>query len=117
MTWTAVSTDENKTQPVNRDVLLAAATLLADRARAEAVAFNRRGDFDAAREVLNKAIAQLRELAADAPAVMALAAELDDVAPQYAVAMNAMALKTEYFQPYTASRGRERTGKAKRSSK
>ena len=41
--WTAVAADQDKAQPVNRDVLLAVARMLAEGARMHALSANRRG--------------------------------------------------------------------------
>lgn len=74
--WQAVDADADRTQPVNRDVIVAAAMLLAERARAEALELNRRGHFSRARKTLAAAIASIRALGAGIPGVDAIAAEL-----------------------------------------
>ena len=72
----AVDADADRTQPINCGVIVAAAMLPAERARAEALEINRRGHFSRARKTLADAIASIRALGADIPGVDAIAAEL-----------------------------------------
>ena len=53
LTWTYADDRANDAQPRDRDVDRAVARLFAARARQEAIRLNRRGDFEAARRVLD----------------------------------------------------------------
>lgn len=47
----------------------------------------------------------------------AIARDLEDIQPVFAVAMSQLAMKQEHFASYATSRGRDRDGKAKRSER
>ena len=78
--WLVVDAAANRTQPVNRSVVVAAATLLAARARDEARALDRVGAPARAEAVRKRAVAKIRELAADMREVNAIANGLEDAA-------------------------------------
>ena len=61
--WRVVDESADAAQPVNADVLVEVATLLAERARAAALEANRRGDFAQASAILKAAAAELRRSA------------------------------------------------------
>lgn len=120
VSWRAADIEAHRAQPVNMDVIVSAATLFAERARAEALEANRHGDFDSAARILKNAAAHLRSMggAADGdpalidPRVAALIAELDHDMPRFAETMAPAMLKQAYFQSYTVRKGRDRRGKA-----
>jgi len=115
VSWASVDADASRTQPVNRDVIIAAAMLLAERARAEALELNRAGMFDRAELILAKAIARIRALGDDLREIQAIANSLEDVAPRYALAMEPMLAKQQFFQSYTINRSRAGDGKGRTS--
>ncbi|MBA3343423.1 MAG: hypothetical protein H0T48_16530 [Gemmatimonadaceae bacterium] len=61
--WTYASHEENDRQPREREVDRRVAELYAARARAEATEANRRGDFDAARRVIERTATRIRQYA------------------------------------------------------
>jgi Ca-activated chloride channel family protein len=115
--WQVVDADADRAQPINRDVIVAAATMLAERAKAEALAKNRAGDFDGARAVLERAIAGIRALGVDVPAVNALIADLEGAGQAFSLPMDAMASKRVLYQSYNIRASRAPSGKANRTPK
>jgi Ca-activated chloride channel family protein len=112
--WLATSADADATQPVNTDVLVEAAKQLAERARADALAANRRGDLDAAKNVLKTAAETLRALAPGVREIEALAAELEAEQAEFSAPMDPVALKQRHFASYNVAYSRSKEGKAKR---
>ena len=114
VSWASADADANRTEPVNRDVIIAAAMLLAERARAEALELNRAGMFDRAEQALAKAIARIRALGDDLREIQAVANSLEDVGPRYAEAMEPLLAKQQFFQSYTVNRSRAGDGKGRK---
>jgi Ca-activated chloride channel family protein len=112
--WTAVAAAEDAAQPVSAAVLIAAADLIATRARSEALEANRRGRLDDAGAILKAAAAHLRAIGNGIAEIGRIADELDRERDVMAMPMDAMALKVAYFQSYASSRGRDAKGKAVR---
>jgi hypothetical protein len=112
--WLATSADADATQPVNTDVLVEAAKQLAERARADALAANRRGDLDAAKNMLKTAAETLRALAPGVREIEALAAELEAEQAEFSAPMDPIALKQRHFASYNVAYSRSKEGKAKR---
>jgi hypothetical protein len=83
MTWTAVDGEADRTQPVNNAVVFAAATLLADRARAEALGLVRVAAYERAKRVLDRAVARIRAMASNLREVQNMANRLEDAALKY----------------------------------
>lgn len=75
-TWRSVTMVEDALQPVNRVVRLAVASLLAEAARALALAASRRGDTDAARRIRRQMVDDLRAMAPGDKGVLALIDQL-----------------------------------------
>lgn len=114
--WTTADSQANAAQPVNAEVVVAAAAQIAARARAEALAGNRAGRFDEAVAVLKAAAAEIRAIGGGIPEVERIANELEqDEAPMGTV-LNSMALKERHFSNYSARRSRGAAGKAHRAS-
>jgi hypothetical protein len=112
--WRATGADADATQPVNTDVLVEAAKHMAARARAVALAANRRGDLDAARNILKTTAETLRALAPGVRQVEALAAELEAEQAEFSAEMDAIARKKRHFASYNVAYSRSEEGKAKR---
>ena len=112
--WLAATADADGTQPVNTDVLVEVAKHLAERARADALAANRRGDLDAAKNLLKTTAEALRALAPGVREVEALAAELEAEQAEFSAPMDAVALKQRHFASYSVAHSRSKEGKAKR---
>ena len=113
--WRAVGTAEDEQQPVNREVRLAVATLLADRARAQALAANRRGDFEVARRIIRQMLDDLRAMAPGDREVLALIDQLHHDELTFADAMSPIAMKQRHFAAYAASHSRDAGGTARRT--
>lgn len=111
--WTAAGGEADRAQPVNRGVVLAAARMLAERARVQALAANRRGMFEDAGAALHDAAAQIDRLGGDDTAVQAVARLLLDEEMAFARRMAPMEMKARHFASYQAAYSREE-GKARR---
>lgn len=113
--WTYASHSENDRQPRNREVDRAVAALYAARARAEATEANRVGDFDRARQVLERTARRIGQYAGNDATLNELARGLRDAVPDYAeVLMSPMALKASFYAAESAVRGRDEYGRARR---
>jgi len=116
--WPAVSAADNEAQPVNQAVVLAVATMQAERARGRALSANRRDAYDEAQRILAEAVRELRPLAAGNAVVEALVAQLQNEREDFAEAMSPADRKKRHFQAYSISSGsRDIEGKAKRKAK
>ena len=60
--WLTASAEADLSQPLNRDVLTAAALAIQERAKSEAIGLERAGASDRAEEVLNASIARIKAL-------------------------------------------------------
>lgn len=112
--WTAVTADQDRQQPVNRDVLLEVARMLAEGARMQAMSANRRGGFVDAGQALRQAVEQIEQLGIEDAAVQAVAELLlkDEVA--FTRHMAAPDMKARHFASYAALHSREPGGRARR---
>jgi Ca-activated chloride channel homolog len=111
--WTAAPAEQERSQPVNRDVVLAVARMLAEGARAQALAANRRGMFKEAGLALQDAAQQIDRLGGDDSAVQAIARLLLDEEVAFVRHMDPMELKKRHFASYLAARSRDE-GKARK---
>jgi Ca-activated chloride channel homolog len=114
--WTTADAAANVTQPVNPSVLVAVAELIAARAVADALAANRAGRYDEARAILRTAADRLRAMARGNPQINAIADELEREEPRYAGIMDPVTSKAQHFVAHSTSRGRDKQGKARRST-
>ncbi|MGE0040664.1 MAG: VWA domain-containing protein [Vicinamibacterales bacterium] len=114
VTWRAVTPGENDRQSVNRDVLVAAAELLAERGRATALAANREGRYDEAARVLGEIATQLQAIANDDPRVTALVDGLRADEREFAAAMNPAMLKSRHFAAHRVAYSRTESGRARK---
>ena len=114
--WTAAPVEQDRSQPVNRDVVLAVARMLAEGARAQALAANRKGMFKEAGVALHDAAAQIDRLGGDDSAVQALARLLLDEEGTFARHMDPMERKMRHFASYQLAYSREE-GKARKKSR
>ena len=112
--WRATTADADATQPVNTDVLVEVAKQMAEHARADALDANRRGDFDAAKNILRTTAEALRALAPGVREVEALAAELEAEQAEFSARMDAVELKKRHFTSRNVAYSRSPEGKAKR---
>ncbi len=117
VTWQAVDAVQDQNQPIDRDVRVAVATLLAGRARRAALAANANGRFDEAQRILRDALNDLRALAPGEPRVIRIIDELHRDELELAEAMSPMARKAKHFVAYQALYSREAGGTARRTKK
>jgi hypothetical protein len=112
--WTAVPAEQDKQQPVNRDVLLEVARMLAECARGEALSANRRGGFDDAGRMLRRAAVQIGQLGIDDEAVRAVAELLLKEEGVFARHMAAKDMKARHFASYATAYSREPGGQSRK---
>ena len=112
--WRVVDPAADAAQPVNSDVLVAAAGLIAVRARAAALQANRRGDFAGAAKILTSAAADVRALAPGDRRLEAIAAEIEAEQPHYSALMSAVERKARHWETYHQSSARDALGRARR---
>ncbi len=112
--WRSVSAVEDASQTVNREVRLAVASMLAERARANALAANRRGDLETARRILRQVVDDLRAMAPGDKGVLALIDQLHHDEMEFGELMSPMAMKARHFASYRVAHSREEGGTARR---
>ena len=115
--WQVVAPADDAAQPVNVDVLVEVATLIAHRARTAAREANRRGDFGGAVKILNAAAVELRALAPGDPKIGRLADELQAETAVFVEPMSAMDHKSRHFAEHLVAHSRMTDGKARRSTR
>jgi Ca-activated chloride channel family protein len=115
LSWEYADGKTNDMQPRDVDVDRAVAAVFAARARQEATALNRRGDYEAARITLAAVAKRIRSYAGRDTAMRATIAELERQAATVSAPMAPAALKEMHFAAYAAARGRAPDGKVRRS--
>jgi hypothetical protein len=115
LTWTWADDHANDTQPRDADVDRAVARQYAARARQEAVAENRVGDFERAQRVLQGTARRIRGYAGRDAVMRALIAELEAQADEFAAPVAPRALKQVHFASANMARSRDVSGRAMRS--
>jgi Ca-activated chloride channel family protein len=113
-TWTFAAHAANDSQPRDRVVDHAVATLYAARARREALKYNRLGEYDQARHALRSTAERILGYAGNDEFLNRLAHELIEERTAYSAPMTAMASKARYYSTQNVMRMRDQTGKAKR---
>lgn len=114
--WTYAGHEENDIQPRDLEVDRRVAAIYAARARADATEANRQGDFAAARSVIERTAARIRQYAGADDELNTRWNELLVEMPIYDRAvMNPMAMKSAFYVAEMAVKGRVRDGKARRS--
>ena len=112
--WTAVPAEQDREQPVNRDVLLAVARMLGEGARMQALSANRRGGFDDAGRALRQAAEQIDKLGIEDEGVQAIASLLQREEGAFTRHMAAKDMKARHFAAYAATYSREPGGRARK---
>lgn len=92
------------------------AMLMADGARAKAVAANRAGDYALARVVLRTAIEAIRVLAPTLPRVQAVADALEEEIVMFEQRMDQMTMKSTHFMTHNAMSSRTVQGRSRRKT-
>jgi Ca-activated chloride channel homolog len=103
-TWAAQS--ESDAQPRDRSVDRLAAALYAARAERDALELNRKGDYAAARKVIETCLAHVQEYAGDDPVLFPIVVDLQNKARQYGRGMDSLASKSHYSMSSQVLRGR-----------
>jgi hypothetical protein len=93
--WRSVPAVEDTSQPVNRVVRLAVASMLAAAARALALAANHRNDCDAAKRILRQMVDDLRAMAPGDKGVLALIDQLHHDELAFGEVISPTAMKEE----------------------
>lgn len=112
--WAWAGHPENDAQRRDVEVDRAVATLYAARARTEATELNRIGQYDRARDVLERTARRIRSYAGGDPVMDQIAASLLEEMHVFGFAMDAVALKQQSYVAYSASRGRDPRGRSRR---
>jgi Ca-activated chloride channel family protein len=115
--WTAVSVEQDRQQPVNREVVLEVARMIAEAARVRALAANRHGGYGEAKEALRGAAQQIEQLAVDDDAVKAVVEVLLAEEVHFMARMAPAEMKARHFASYAISHSREPGGVAKKRRK
>ena len=112
--WTYADNPANDVQPRDRDVDRVVARLFAERAKQEAVALNRNGQFDEAGRALEGVRKRIAAYAGSDTELRKIAAELHEQAPAYAAPMAEMARKQRHYAASASLRMRTPDGKSMR---
>ena len=112
LTWSYADDRANDVQPRDREVDRAVARLFAARARQEAVARNRSGDYAAAQRVLQGTIRRIEDYAGDDTEIGALIQSLGQELRVFAAPMSARALKQTHYDSANAMRSRDSVGRS-----
>ena len=112
--WLAADAAANDQQPVNHDVLVAVATVLADHARSMALAANRRGDFDEARRILRDMVEHLHALSSGREAIVQIIEGLRHLEITATSDMDPISRKSEHYVAYARTSSRDPSGRARR---
>ena len=114
--WTYASHAANDGQPRDREVDRKVAEMFAARARADATEANRHGDFAAARRVMERTAARIRQYAGTDAALNDYWNELLSELPRYdRVVMSPSLMKAAFYDAEMSVKGRVRDGRARRS--
>ena len=105
LAWTYADNPANDAQPRDRDVDRVVARLFAERAKQEAVALNRKGQFDDAGRALDGVRKRVAAYAGSDTELREIVAELREEVPVYAAAMPEMARKQRSLRRQLQSRG------------
>ena len=111
--WAAVSEEQDRDQPVNRDVIVAVARMLAEGARLLALSENRKGGYGDARRALGSVAEQIRRLGDDT-AIREVADLLAHEEGAFSQAMAAKEMKARHYAAYKAAYSRDPGGSARK---
>lgn len=113
--WTFASTEACRQQTRNSQVDEAVAAIYASRARAEAIDANRRGDYSAARRVIEATVAKILSYAGANRVLRETAEKLQREAPQFDHEVASLSLKAMHMGTHAAMRSRTPVGAATKS--
>jgi len=112
LSWEYADGRTNDEQERNAEVDRAVASVFAARARQEATALNRAGNYSGAQAALVGVAKRIRSYAGRDTVMRALVGELENDAQNLAIPVAPAALKEMHFRSYAASRSRMPDGKA-----
>ena len=105
-TW--ASHEDNDKQPRDRVVDRQVAALYAARAEREALAHNRKGDFEGARKAIEACAARIRKYAGDDPELLKIVRDLMDKLQRLGSRMDALSSKRLYSASHASITGKPR---------
>ena len=114
LVWEYADHHRNDVQPRDRTVDQIVARLYAARAKREAVALNRQGQFDAAQSAIRRVHDRIRGYAGDDRDLLAIMAELKSETRRFARQLDGLTLKEAYFESANMARGRTYEGKVRK---
>jgi Ca-activated chloride channel family protein len=114
MTWRYADHHRNDIQERDRSVDRIVAQLYAARARQEAVALNRQGQFAAAASALKRVADRIRGYAGDDRVLLSSITSLDNEGRVFAMEMSESSRKHAYYTSSNVSRMRDAQGKARK---
>ena len=114
LAWQYADHHRNDVQPRDRTVDRIVARLYAARAKQEAVALNRRGEFDAAKSAIRRVHDRIRGYAGDDRDLLVIMEELKSEGSRFARQLDGLTLKEAYFASANMARGRTVEGKARK---
>ncbi|MFN2432726.1 MAG: VWA domain-containing protein [Gemmatimonadota bacterium] len=117
VSWEYADPAADAAQPRDRAVDRHVAALHAARAKQEAVRLNRIGDVGRASEAIAEVTRHIRDYAGDDPELNQLLVELESDRGNFAMMMEPLALKQQYFASSVVGRMRDPKGKARRRQK
>jgi Ca-activated chloride channel family protein len=113
--WEYADDRTNDEQPRDREVDRMVAELFAARARQEAIALNRRGEFGAAHAAMASVARRVGEYAGDDPGLRDLVVKLSSEGAGFAAPMPEMTRKQAFFAASAQLRDRDLEGRSRRS--
>jgi Ca-activated chloride channel homolog len=113
--WAYADNATNDAQPRDVEVDRVVAELFAARARQEAVARNRAGDFSGARAALSGVADRIRSYAGSDPALHDVVANLSEEGIEFAAPMPELSRKRAFFAASAQLRNRDTEGRSRRS--
>ncbi len=115
--WIGAAESVVRLAPRYRIVDRAVAALDAARARHEALAFNRAGEFEKARSILEAAAARILSYAGDDPQLAQIVRRLREDAGSFSELLSPLASKQARFASYSLMHDRDVDGKARRKKR
>ncbi len=112
--WTWASEEKNASQPVDRALRMERAELETHRIRQDAILLNRRNELAQSVQAIRDGAERIRRHALGDPAILELAAGLEEEAKEYRVLLTSGAGKARYAAQFYLMKGRDTKGEARR---
>jgi hypothetical protein len=117
LTWDYGDDVTNDNQPRDREVDRVVARMFAARATQEAVALNRRGEYQGASKLLRSTASRIRSYAQRDATILAAADELEATGSAFEAPVAELALKSQYYASANVARSRTPMGSSVKSPK